>query len=140
MRGIDLDPASSDAAQAVVQARRYYTIEDDGLSQDWAGRVWLNPPYARGVVDLWIDRLCREYESGAVTAACCLVNNATETGWCQRLLSTCRAVWFPTGRIRYWQPDGTDGPPLQGQAMAYLGPEPYRLAEVIASSGVILYR
>ena len=33
---IDLDPASCEFAQARVQAGRHYTIEDDGLAQDWA--------------------------------------------------------------------------------------------------------
>src|SRR5262249_7627129 len=50
MGGIDLDPASSDRqqAQATVKAARYFTVENSGLEQPWLGRVWLNPPYARG--------------------------------------------------------------------------------------------
>ncbi|MDP8929537.1 MAG: phage N-6-adenine-methyltransferase [Actinomycetota bacterium] len=44
MGAIDLDPASCDLAQRNVRAVRYFTTEDDGLRQDWWGRVWLNPP------------------------------------------------------------------------------------------------
>jgi hypothetical protein len=47
---IDLDPASSDIAQALVQARAFFTAEDDGLAQEWHGRVWLNPPYSRDLI------------------------------------------------------------------------------------------
>lgn len=42
--GFDLDPASCLEANARVQARRIYTIEDDGLAQEWEGLTFLNPP------------------------------------------------------------------------------------------------
>lgn len=44
MGGIDLDPATSEEFQQVVQAERYYTRQDDGLRRLWSGRVFLNPP------------------------------------------------------------------------------------------------
>jgi DNA N-6-adenine-methyltransferase (Dam) len=42
---IDLDPASSDEAQQIVQATNYFTKEQDGLKKEWYGKVYLNPPY-----------------------------------------------------------------------------------------------
>ena len=41
---IDLDPASCATANAIIRAGWYYLAEEDGLTQPWFGRVYLNPP------------------------------------------------------------------------------------------------
>ena len=42
---IDLDPASNHTAQRQVRATEYFTREDDALSREWRGRLFMNPPY-----------------------------------------------------------------------------------------------
>jgi hypothetical protein len=122
MGGIDLDPASSVEANAVVGAASYYTAEHDGLAQAWRGRVWMNPPYAGELVGQFTSRLGTYYATGDVTEAICLVNNATETAWFGTLITHAAAVVFPTRRVRFWLPGGElGGGPLQGQAVVYLG-------------------
>jgi phage N-6-adenine-methyltransferase len=120
MRTIDLDPASTETANEVVGAYFFYTEDDDGLTQPWEGRVWMNPPYAQPLVDRFCTRLAREYRGGTVTEACVLVNNATETGWFQEMLTAAAAVCFPRGRVKFWHP-AKEAVPLQGQAIIYLG-------------------
>ena len=120
MGGIDLDPASCAHAQATVQAARYFDTTTNGLVQEWAGRVWLNPPYAPSLVDKFVDKLLA---SPAVTQAVVLTNNATETQWGAALLRAAKAVCFPTERVRF---DRSDGPNIgvpQGQMIVGIGAE-----------------
>ena len=133
MGGIDLDPASSAKAQETVGATQYLTIEGDGLDVVWEGRVWLNPPYEKGLVDRFVSYLLEQ----PFDQACVLVNNATETAWAQRLLGDADAVCFPASRIRYLAPDGVKNSPLQGQMIVGLKADPGRFAEAFAPIGVV---
>ena len=119
MGSIDLDPASADIAQRVVKADVYYTQETDGLSHEWFGNVWLNPPYASELIVKFVARLISELEN--IKQAIVLVNNATETEWFGRLANDAMAVCFPKGRVKFYAPDGSTGTPLQGQALLYFG-------------------
>lgn len=121
---IDLDPASTPAANTLVQATRFYTRADNGLRQHWYGTVWLNPPYASGLIDPFLAKLRYHLDTGDVSAAMVLVNNATETRWFATLAAVASAVCFPVGRVRYLSTRGVLRTPLQGQALLYCGPHP----------------
>lgn len=41
---IDTDPASCALANQRVKAKNFFTESDDGLSKEWKGRVFCNPP------------------------------------------------------------------------------------------------
>jgi phage N-6-adenine-methyltransferase len=121
MGSIDCDPASCDVAQETVQAGVYYTEETNGLDKDWDGNVWMNPPYATGLIEKFCEKVAEEYMSGNTEQAVVLVNNATETSWFKSLVSCASAVCFPHGRIRFMTASGKAGAPLQGQAFVYFG-------------------
>lgn len=125
MGGIDLDPASSDMANETVKAAKFYSMYDDGLSHDWAGRVWMNPPYSAELIGKFTSKLHQHCANGDVTEAVVLVNNATETSWFVDLVSVASVVLFPRGRVRFIDQYGNpSGAPLQGQAVIYCGPHP----------------
>ena len=135
--GIDLDPASCEIANARVEASTFYTKDDDGLSQEWAGRVWMNPPYEKGLIDKFCGKLAAEFDAGRVTAAVVLVNNGTDTQWFARLAASASALCLPTGRVRFLSPSGEKGAPLQGQAVVYMGPDPDSFCARFAQFGTV---
>lgn len=91
---IDLDPASNDLAQQYIQAKQYYTIDTDGLTKEWAGNVWLNPPYCGGSSKYFVDKLIN---SPKITQSILLVNYYTDTSWFHDLLNTQRAMFIVKG-------------------------------------------
>lgn len=133
----DLDPASCEMAQENVRAKAYYTEADDGLSLDWHGRIWMNPPYRVRLIDKFTNKLCDNIESGSVTEAFVLVNNATETAWFQDLAASSSAVCFPKGRLRFTHPEGKVSTPLQGQAILYFGEHTEAFVEAFGAFGTI---
>lgn len=42
----DLDVAAPPGGVPWLPAKRWFTKADDGLSREWRGRVWMNPPYS----------------------------------------------------------------------------------------------
>lgn len=106
---IDLDPASNSAAQEIVEAQRWWDAEANGLTQEWAGNVWLNPPYSHPLVEQFAMKAIEEFKSGRVEQMLVLVNSATTTGWWHALAKACTVVAFPLGRIEFWSPHGLEG-------------------------------
>jgi ParB family chromosome partitioning protein len=139
--GIDLDPASCALAQETVRAHTYYDKAKNGLDHPWFGRVWMNPPYSRGLMAKFAGRLLHQYELENVTAGIMLVHNCTETSWFQIAAAGAQMVCFPKGRIGFRNPKRTiKSTPGRGQALLYYGRDAKRFEEVFAPIGLILGR
>ena len=136
MGRIDLDPASSPIAQQWIKAGSYYTKEDNGLLLSWGGRVWINPPYEKGLVERFIDKLL---DSLGVEQAITLTNNATETGWGQKILTNANVLCFPSKRIKFIGEQGPKKTPLQGQMIAGFGVDRVRFGQEFAPYGAVVF-
>lgn len=132
---IDLDPASCEFANRTIQAKQYFTVEQDGLRQEWHGRVWMNPPYSAELVQQFSAKFSDEYEKGNIEEGIALVNNATETNWFIGLVKNAKAVCFPKGRIRYTSQSRESMAPLQGQAFLYFGDNAKKFIDTFKTVG-----
>jgi phage N-6-adenine-methyltransferase len=138
MGGIDLDPATSKCAQDIIKASTHYTEADDGLSKDWAGRVYLNPPFKMPEVKEFVFKLCDSIESKAVSQAIMLTNNNTDTKWFHRATRLCQGVCFTSGRISFYNAAGDQSSPTNGQSFCYFGKRQAAFAREFSKLGVVL--
>lgn len=134
---IDLDPASSEVAQQTVQAAKFFSIADDGLTKPWAGRVWLNPPYAQPLIGQFISKLVEERYADRVSAAIVLTHNYTDTAWFHEASGIADAICFTRGRIKFVDAQGGECAPTQGQAFFYYGDDVVRFAEQFNNVGIV---
>lgn len=131
---IDLDPASSTAANKDVQATRFYTQDDNGLAQPWRGNVYMNPPYGDEIIQ-WVERLCTAYTSMEVESAIALLPARTDTKWFALLRDF--ALCFVRGRLKF---SGSDqGAPFPS-VVVYLGDDYDKFIKAFGDIGDIYMR
>lgn len=71
-----LDPCSDEKNH---KCEEFFTATDDGLSKDWRGRVFMNPPYGRQI-GKWM-RKAHESAQSTADVVVCLVPARTDTAW-----------------------------------------------------------
>jgi ParB family chromosome partitioning protein len=126
LQGIDLDPASCEEANKTVQAKCFFTREDDGLSRKWHGRVFLNPPgpvkgdkSTKGIVNRFWEKLVEEWIDDRVTEAVFVCFSIEQL---QTLQNTLRSpfnfyICVPKRRIAF---EGAGTSPCHGNAIIWL--------------------
>lgn len=89
----DLDPCSPGAPPSSVPAKRHLTKADNGLTAEWRGSVWLNPPFSGK--RQWYERLVAHGNGIALMPA------RTETHDLQTYMCAADALLFLRGRIYF---------------------------------------
>lgn len=99
----DLDVASP-GSNHWVPAKKVYTKEDDGLTKNWEGVVFMNPPLGgrNGQVP-WIKKFINHGNGIGIVAA------RTSSKWFQDLIPNVDAMLFPRGKTKFIRPDGSIG-------------------------------
>ena len=127
---IDCDPASDATAQASVKATTWYgegvPDADGGLSPhaSWYGRLWMNPPYGKGLLQAFISRLIAEVDAGNVAAALVLtsVHAMSSASSGQPLMRASVATCFLKGRLTFWGANSTGATATFGSVLTAVGP------------------
>jgi len=110
----DLDVCASEEN---AKCTLFFNRETDGLSQEWRGAVWMNPPYGNEIV-AWVAKAYEAAQDGATVV--CLLPARTDTRW---WWDFCRygEVRFLRGRLKFG--GGDTGAPFPS-AVVIFGREP----------------
>ncbi len=101
----DLDPCTSKIAiEFNNSAKNYFTKSDDGLIQEWQGRVWLNPPYENPDIYLFVQKLALHNNGIAL-----LYNRCDNKMFQDIIFPHADSIFFLKGRIRFYSMDGKRG-------------------------------
>jgi len=99
----NLDPCASPKN---AKCDRFFTSDDDGLKQDWIGRVFMNPPY-RDLAD-WIAKGVSEIKKGHCELLVTLTPARPDTIYFHEFFMRAKEIWFVKGRIPYINPFKAD--------------------------------
>lgn len=95
--GFTLDPC---ATPQNAKCKKFYTLEDDGLTRDWGGqKVFCNPPYGREI-GRWVEKCYREAKRGALVVA--LIPARTDTRYFHEFIwKKAKEIRFLRGRLHF---------------------------------------
>lgn len=109
----DLDPCGFPGHQT---ANKIITLPDDGLTSEWNGRVWLNPPYSKPLP--WLKKLSEHGNGIAFVLA------STDTTWFQDYIGPyADSILFIRGRPFFQRRDGSPVKLMRASILVAYGKE-----------------
>lgn len=90
---------------------KYFTKEQDGLSQDWDGFVWCNPPYGREI-GKWVERVSKHSGGGVM-----LLPARTDTRWFHDWIYGKAEIRFIKWRLKFG--DSKNSAPFPSMLVIY---------------------
>lgn len=78
-----------------AKCKKFYTIEQDGLAQNWDGEtVWCNPPYSN--IRAWVEKAAT-----AKATTVLLLPSRTDTKWFHEFIYNKARIRFIKGRVKF---------------------------------------
>ena len=124
----DLDVASSKSVYDEVNAKKRFTIENDGLAQPWNGLVWCNPPYSN--CSPWVDRMI-EHNNGIALLP------ASKSRWGEKVFARANGMLMLPPNFKFV---GTNGEPKPIYMPVYLYSFGDRATKALLLSGLGIIR
>ncbi len=95
----DLDPCSP-INRPWPTANNHFTVADNGLTKQWEGRVWMNPPYSD--IDTWMKKMVYHGNGIALTFARTDTNMFYKYAW-----EKADSILFILQRLKFYNVDGS---------------------------------
>jgi len=96
---------------------RYYTKEQDGLSQPWDGVCWCNPPYGREI-GKWVEKAYQSAMDGNADVVM-LLPARTDTKWFHDYIYGKAEIRFVKGRLKFG--DSMNSAPFPSMVVIFNG-------------------
>ena len=81
-----------------AKCSKFFTRNEDGLLQEWAGVCWMNPPYGRAI-SKWVRKARLSALAGATVVA--LIPARTDTRFWQDDVAFASEITFLRGRLKF---------------------------------------
>jgi phage N-6-adenine-methyltransferase len=109
------------ATEENAKCNRFYSPEQDGLSMEWEGVCWMNPPYGRTIAAWMLKAYSYGMKGGTVV---CLVPARTDTLWWHSF-AMLGEIRYVRGRLKF----GKGGSAPFPSAVVIFGPKARVLPE-----------
>lgn len=124
----DLDPCSP-IVRPWPTANKHYTIENDGLLQQWEGRVWCNPPYSDQCWK-WLHRMTAHKNGIALIFA-----RTGSAGFDREVWRKAHSIFFIIGRLYFYHVSGVRAKHNSGGDSVLISYDPVN-TEVLRNCGI----
>ena len=93
-----LDPC---ATHENAKCKKYYTVKEDGLKQDWQGEtVFCNPPYGKAIKN-WVKKCYEESRKPNTTVVMLIPARTDTTYFHEYIYKKAKEIRFVKGRLKF---------------------------------------